>query len=72
MAPMHDWPVDDASEVPIPKLVAAWFVLDTLPTERVPLWASHWIAGGHDGESLRSLAGVSGKDGSSGPPSSDE
>jgi hypothetical protein len=37
-------------------------VLDTLPTERVPLWAAHWIADGRDGEALRRLAGLSGND----------
>lgn len=58
---MHDWPTG-TSEVPAPKLVAAWLVLDNLPTERIPLWAAHWIANGYDGESLRRLAGLSGKD----------
>lgn len=58
---MHDWPAN-TSEVPTPTLVAAWLVLDTLPTERVPLWAAYWIADGRDGESLRILAGLSGKD----------
>jgi hypothetical protein len=59
---MHDWPSDDASEVPSPRLVAAWLVLDTLPTERVPLWAAYWLAGGSDGDALARLAGLSGDD----------
>jgi len=36
---MHDRP-SQADEIPSPQLVAAWLILDTLPTERVPLWAT--------------------------------
>jgi hypothetical protein len=48
--------------VPSPLLVASWERLGLLPTERVPLWASYWIAGGHDGEALIYLAGLHGDD----------
>lgn len=58
---MHDWPTN-TPKVPSPMLVAAWLVLDTLPIERVPIWAAHWIADGRDGESLRRLAGLSSND----------
>ena len=54
---MHDWPADP-SEIPSPQLVAAWLTLDTLPTERIPLWAAHWIASGYDGQVLAELAGL--------------
>lgn len=36
--------------------------LDTLPTERIPLWAAHWIAAGYDGQTLAELAGLHGDD----------
>jgi hypothetical protein len=48
--------------VPSPALVGALLRLDMLPVEKVPLWAAHWIAAGYDGESLVSLAGLSGDD----------
>ncbi|WP_083960331.1 hypothetical protein [Streptoalloteichus hindustanus] len=38
--------------------MAAWAALDTVASERVPLWAAHWLARGHDGEALRTLAGL--------------
>ncbi|GAA2759818.1 hypothetical protein [Actinopolymorpha rutila] len=59
---MHDWPPEAAAEVPAPQLVAAWLILDTLPTERVPLWAAHWLAAGYDGDALIELAGLHGDD----------
>ena len=31
-----------------------------LPTERVPLWAAHWLVAGYDGEHLVHLAGLHG------------
>jgi hypothetical protein len=43
-------------------LVAAWLALDTLPTESIPLFASYWLAGGHDGRALAELAGLHGDD----------
>jgi hypothetical protein len=58
---MHDWPADPG-EIPSPQLVAAWLTLDILPTERIPLWAAHWIAGGYDGPTLAELAGLHGDD----------
>ena len=36
--------------------------LGVLPTEKVPLWAAYWIAGGRDGEALIYLAGLPGDD----------
>ncbi len=32
------------------------------PTERIPLWAAHWLVHGYDGPGLRTLAGLSGTD----------
>ncbi len=58
---MHDWPADP-DEIPSPRLVAAWLILGTLPTERVPLWAAHWLAAGYDGQALAELAGLHGDD----------
>ena len=58
---MHDWPSVEVGEVPSPRLVAAWLVLGAVPTERVPLWAAHWIVG-HDGPALAELAGLHGDD----------
>ena len=58
---MHDWPAAP-DEVPSPRLVAAWLTLGTLPTERIPLWAAHWIAAGYDGQALAELAGLHGDD----------
>ncbi len=62
MAGMHDWPAPGSGEIPTPELVAAWVALDTVPSERIPLWAAHWLVEGHDGETLRKLAGLSGTD----------
>ncbi|WP_328389958.1 hypothetical protein [Nocardia sp. NBC_00416] len=59
---MHDWPAADSGEIPAPELVAAWVALDTAPSERIPLWAAHWLARGYDGETLRKLAGLSSSD----------
>ena len=61
-AAVHDWPSETETEVPSPRLVAAWLVLDTLPTERVPLWAAHWLVSGYDGQKLVELAGLHGDD----------
>ena len=43
---------DDAT--PTPELVAAWLVVNTLPTEAVPMWAANWLVQGYDGQSLAS------------------
>jgi hypothetical protein len=59
---MHEWPVPANADVPSPALVAAWLTLGTLPTERIPLFASHWLADGHDGRALAELAGLHGDD----------
>lgn len=59
---MSDSSTPAPSEVPSPLLVASLERLRQLPTERVPLWAAYWIAGGHDGEALRYLAGLHGDD----------
>lgn len=42
--------------------MAAWFVLDIVPTERVPWWAAQWLTDGYDGPALRELAGLDGSD----------
>ena len=57
-----DWPYPVADQVPSPQRVAAWARLGLLPTEKVPLWAAHWIVAGHDGEHLVYLAGLHGDD----------
>jgi hypothetical protein len=59
---VHDWPSETKTDIPSPQLVAAWLTLDTLPTERVPLWAAYWIAAGQDGQKLAELAGLHGDD----------
>lgn len=53
------WPVGG---VPSPQIVAAWTQLGLLPTEKVPLWAAHWLVAGCDGKCLVSLAGLHGDD----------
>ncbi|OHV39130.1 MULTISPECIES: hypothetical protein [Pseudofrankia] len=55
---MDDWP----DQPPSPRLVAAWWVLGTVPVEPIPLWAAHWLVAGYDGEALAELAGLSGRD----------
>lgn len=57
---MRDWPEQAAP--PPPELVAAWLVLDTLDTARVPAWAAHWITTGHHGRALGQLARLRGDD----------
>lgn len=48
--------------VPSPGAVAVWLVLEMLAVERTPWWAAQRLADGHDGEALRELAGLNGKD----------
>jgi hypothetical protein len=43
-------------------LVSALVEVGIAPSERIPLWAAHWLVDGHDGDALRTLAGLSGKD----------
>jgi hypothetical protein len=50
------------AEAPTPELVAAWYVLNRLPLERLPWFAAHWLAEGFDGELLAQLAGEHGDD----------
>ncbi|MEU0500091.1 hypothetical protein [Nocardia sp. NPDC005998] len=50
------------SRTPAPGTVAAWLVLGTAPSERVPWWAAQWLADGHDGPALRELAGLNGRE----------
>ena len=59
---MTEWPLPDGAGVPSPQIVAAWAKLGLLPTEKVPLWAAHWLVAGYDGESLVSLASLHGDD----------
>jgi hypothetical protein len=47
---------------PSPGTVAALFVLGAIRSERVPWWAAQWLADGHEGEALRQLAGLDGRD----------
>ncbi|MEO6081586.1 MAG: hypothetical protein ABIQ18_00575 [Umezawaea sp.] len=49
-------------DVPAPSLVSAMVEVGLAPWERIPLWAAHWLADGHDGDALRTLAGLSGRD----------
>lgn len=57
-----DWPFHADDWVPSPELVAVWAKLGMIPPERVPLWAAHWLAAGHDGEHVVHLAGLHGDD----------
>ncbi|MEV6909067.1 hypothetical protein [Amycolatopsis sp. NPDC051071] len=59
---MHEWPALNPGNIPTPELVAAWTALSMAPTERIPLWAAHWLSDGYDGHALRTLAGLSGTD----------
>lgn len=56
------WPFPDSGGVPSPQIVAAWTQLGLLPTEKVPLWAAHWLVAGYGGECLVALAGLHGDD----------
>jgi hypothetical protein len=51
-----------ADRTPSPVTAAALFVLGAIRIERVPWWAAQWLADGHDGEALRELAGLDGRD----------
>ncbi len=44
-----EWPFPNDGGVPSPQIVAAWEQLGLLPTEKVPLWAAHWLVAGYDG-----------------------
>lgn len=59
---MTEWPFPDGGGVPSPDIVAAWAQLGMLPTEKVPLWAAHWLVAGYDGEHVVALAGLHGDD----------
>jgi hypothetical protein len=59
---MTDWPCRFDAGIPTPETAAARTRLGLLPTERVPMWAAHWIVAGYDGESLVLLAGLHGDD----------
>jgi hypothetical protein len=56
------WPYRFDADIPTPETAAAWRQLGLLPTERVPMWAAHWLVDGYDGESLIHLAGLHGDD----------
>ncbi|MFI0354242.1 hypothetical protein [Actinomadura sp. 9N407] len=49
-------------QIPPPGLVAAWYKIGDVATERAPFWAAHWIADGLDGDALAILAGMDGSD----------
>ncbi|GAA0856022.1 hypothetical protein ACFQVD_30880 [Streptosporangium amethystogenes subsp. fukuiense] len=62
MLPVYGWPYDAGQLIPSPQLVAAWYELEILPTDLVPMWAAHWLVQDMDGERLRILAGLDGRD----------
>lgn len=45
-----------------PERAAALVELGELPHERLPMLAAHWLASGRDGEALRELAGLHGRE----------
>lgn len=49
--------------VPPPTLISTLAAVGYWPVEPLPTWAAHWLADGHDGDALRTLAGLSGTDG---------
>ncbi|SEL98284.1 hypothetical protein [Streptacidiphilus jiangxiensis] len=49
------------ARAPAPYVVAAHFVLGRV-SARTPWWAAQWLAAGHDGEALREMAGLNGRD----------
>ncbi len=53
---------ESVDPAPSPQAVAAWLVLGTLRVERVPWWAAQWLVDGHDGQILREVAGLDGRD----------
>ena len=59
---MYNSPYASGDLVPTPRLVSAWAVVGRLATERVPMWAAHWLVQGYDGPALRELAGLDGSD----------
>jgi hypothetical protein len=59
---MYNSPYASGDLIPTPKLVSAWAVVGRLATERVPMWAAHWLVQGYDGPALRELAGLDGAD----------
>jgi hypothetical protein len=59
---MTVWPSQAGDGVPSPELVASCARLGLLPTEKVPLWAAHWLVAGHEGDHVVHLAGLHGDD----------
>jgi hypothetical protein len=59
---MNEWLAQPPDAVPTPGLVADLAAMGALSVERVPLWAAQWLVEGHDGDDLRALAGLSGRD----------
>ena len=59
---MPVWPEMGDEAVPSPGLVAVMLVLDQLPAERVPWWATAWLAGGLGGRATAEIAGLDGSD----------
>ncbi|WP_156077185.1 hypothetical protein [Saccharothrix sp. NRRL B-16314] len=49
-------------DIPTPRQVALWTALDAVHAEEAPGWAAHWLAAGEDGDDLRTLAGLGGRD----------
>lgn len=52
------WAGVDGGQAPAPDVVAAWLVLDELPSDRVPWWAAEWLANGLGGPATAELAGL--------------
>ncbi len=60
---MMGWPNEASAGIPPPPLVLAWLTLGLLATDRIPLWAAHWLVAGYDGDALAELAGLHRDDG---------
>jgi hypothetical protein len=59
---MNEWLAQPPDAMPTLGLVADPAAMGALPVERVPLRAAQWLVDGHDGDDLRALAGLSGRD----------
>lgn len=53
------WPCDVSPE---PELVAAWCALGQPSPVCLPWWVAEWLARGHDGPTMRELAGLGTRD----------
>ncbi len=64
MLAVYRSPYDVGQLIPVPVFgrCLPWHELGLLPTDRVPMWAAHWLVQDMDGETLRILAGLDGRD----------